>query len=99
MPHGMRVLADVNPLNWAVVAARVATSSDPDWGLVASRAGFLAALLALSLAFAGVPVLPTVGVRGRHPTAPSVRVSTRATSTRTARAPCSTRMAVKRSTM
>jgi ABC-2 type transport system permease protein len=52
MPHGIRVLADFNPLNWAVVAGRAATSSNPDWGLIASRAGFLAALLLASLAFA-----------------------------------------------
>jgi ABC-2 type transport system permease protein len=52
MPHGMRVLSDFNPLNWAVVAGRAATSPTTDWGLVVSRGGFLLALLALSLAFA-----------------------------------------------
>jgi ABC-2 type transport system permease protein len=52
MPAWIRHLADFNPANWAVVAGRAATSSNPDWGLVASRAGFLAALFLLCLAFA-----------------------------------------------
>jgi ABC-2 type transport system permease protein len=52
MPHGLRVLADFNPLNWAVVAGRAATSSNADWGLVASRTAFLCGLTALSLLFA-----------------------------------------------
>jgi ABC-2 type transport system permease protein len=52
MPAWIRHVADFNPANWAVVAGRAATSSNPDWGLVASRAGFLAALLVVCLAFA-----------------------------------------------
>jgi ABC-2 type transport system permease protein len=52
MPRWMSHVADFNPVNWAVVAGRAASSSHPDWGLVASRAGFLAALLALCLLFA-----------------------------------------------
>jgi ABC-2 type transport system permease protein len=52
MPAWIRHVSDFNPLNWAVVAGRSATSSDPDWGLVASRAGFMVALLALCLVFA-----------------------------------------------
>ena len=52
MPAWIRHVADFNPANWAVVAGRAATSSHPDWGLVASRAGFLAALLLACLAFA-----------------------------------------------
>jgi ABC-2 type transport system permease protein len=52
MPAWIRHVADFNPANWAVVAGRAATSSNPDWGLVASRAGFLAALLLACLAFA-----------------------------------------------
>jgi ABC-2 type transport system permease protein len=52
MPNWIQHVADFNPVNWAVVAGRGATSSNPDWGLVASRAGFLAALLLLTLAFA-----------------------------------------------
>jgi hypothetical protein len=35
-----------------VVAGRSAVSSSADWGLIAARAGFLVALLALSVAFA-----------------------------------------------
>jgi ABC-2 type transport system permease protein len=52
MPKWMSHVADFNPANWAVVAGRSATSSHADWGLVASRMGFLVALLALCLAFA-----------------------------------------------
>ena len=52
MPKWIRHVADFNPVNWAVVAGRAATSSHTDWGLVASRAGFLVALLALFLVFA-----------------------------------------------
>ncbi len=52
MPHWIQRVSDFNPVNWAVVAGRSATSSSPDWGVVASRGGFLVLLLALSLAFA-----------------------------------------------
>jgi ABC-2 type transport system permease protein len=52
MPHWIQHASDFNPVNWGVVAGRAATSSNPDWGLVASRAGFLAVLLALALVFA-----------------------------------------------
>jgi ABC-2 type transport system permease protein len=52
IPRAMQHIADFNPLNWAVVAGRAATSSSPDWGVVASRAGFLAALMVASLTFA-----------------------------------------------
>ena len=52
MPGWIRHIADFNPVNWAVVAGRGAVSSSPDWGLVASRAGFLALLLLAGLAFA-----------------------------------------------
>jgi ABC-2 type transport system permease protein len=52
MPKWMQHVADFNPVNWAVVAGRTATSAHPDWGLAASRAGFLAALLVVCLAFA-----------------------------------------------
>jgi ABC-2 type transport system permease protein len=52
MPNWIRHASDFNPVNWAVVAGRAATSSSPDWGLVASRAGFLAALLIVCLGFA-----------------------------------------------
>ncbi len=52
MPTWIRHASDFNPVNWAVVAGRAATQAHPDWGLVASRAGFLVALLALCLWFA-----------------------------------------------
>jgi ABC-2 type transport system permease protein len=52
IPGWMSHVADFNPVNWAVVAGRSATSAHPDWGLAASRAGFLAVLLVLCLAFA-----------------------------------------------
>ena len=52
MPAWIRHVADFNPANWAVTAGRAATSSNPDWGLVASRAAFLAALLLACLWFA-----------------------------------------------
>jgi ABC-2 type transport system permease protein len=52
MPKWIAHVADFNPVNWAVVAGRSATSANPDWGVVASRAGFLAALVVLCLAFA-----------------------------------------------
>jgi hypothetical protein len=47
-----RRLSDFNPTNWAVIAGRGASSAHPDWGLIASRAGFLALLLLACLAFA-----------------------------------------------
>jgi ABC-2 type transport system permease protein len=52
MPHWMARVADLNPVNWAVIAGRAATSAHADWGLVASRAGFLDALLAACPIFA-----------------------------------------------
>jgi ABC-2 type transport system permease protein len=48
----MQSVSDINPVNWAVLAGRSATSANPDWGVVASRTAFLAALLAVCLAFA-----------------------------------------------
>ena len=52
IPSWVRTVSDVNPVNWAVVAGRTATSAHPDWGVVAARAGFLAALMVVCLAFA-----------------------------------------------
>jgi ABC-2 type transport system permease protein len=52
MPAWIRHVSDFNPVNWAVIAGRAASSAHPDWGLVLSRAAFLAALFALCLAFA-----------------------------------------------
>jgi ABC-2 type transport system permease protein len=48
VPHWIRTIARYNPVNWAVQAGRSAAGHDTDWGLVASRAGLLAALLLLS---------------------------------------------------
>jgi len=52
MPAWIRHLSDFNPTNWAVIAGRGAASANPDWGLILSRAGFLALLLLACLAFA-----------------------------------------------
>jgi ABC-2 type transport system permease protein len=52
MPHWIQRVSDFNPVNWAVLAGRGATSSSADWGVIASRGAFLAALLALCIAFA-----------------------------------------------
>jgi ABC-2 type transport system permease protein len=52
MPGWMQTVADINPVNWAVEAGREAVSAVPDWGFVASRAGFLAALTLVCGAFA-----------------------------------------------
>ena len=52
VPAWIRHIADFNPLNWAVEAGRSAAMEKTDWGFVASRTGFLLALLALMLAFA-----------------------------------------------
>jgi ABC-2 type transport system permease protein len=52
IPGWIRHVADVNPVNWAVVAGRTATQADPDWGVVASRAGLLFALALVCAAFA-----------------------------------------------
>jgi ABC-2 type transport system permease protein len=48
LPHWMQEVAKFNPVNWAVVAARSAAMQTPDWGLVASRAGLLIALMVVS---------------------------------------------------
>jgi ABC-2 type transport system permease protein len=44
--------AKFNPVNWAAEAGRSAAGTNADWGLIASRAGFLALLLLASAAFA-----------------------------------------------
>jgi ABC-2 type transport system permease protein len=44
MPHWMRIVADCNPVNWALEAGRAAASGTPDWGTVALQGGGLAAL-------------------------------------------------------
>jgi ABC-2 type transport system permease protein len=52
IPGWMAHVADFNPVNWAVVAGRTASTAHPDWGLAAARAGFLAVLLVVCAAFA-----------------------------------------------
>lgn len=47
-PHWIRVIGRYNPVNWAVEAGRSAATQHTDWGLVASRTGFLVALLLIS---------------------------------------------------
>lgn len=44
MPHWMRTVASVNPVNWALVAGRTAMSASPDWGQVLLQGGGLALL-------------------------------------------------------
>ena len=45
-------MADFNPVNWAVEGGREAVLPGADWGMVAGRAGLLAALLVVCSAFA-----------------------------------------------
>ena len=52
VPGWIRGIANYNPLNWAVEAGRSAALKHTDWGFVASRTGFLLALLAAALWFA-----------------------------------------------
>jgi ABC-2 type transport system permease protein len=44
MPHWMRVVANCNPVNWALEAGRSAMSANPDWSRVALQGGGLAVL-------------------------------------------------------
>jgi len=44
VPRWIQVVAPYNPVDWAVTAARTAVSSDPDWGAVFLRFGYLTAL-------------------------------------------------------
>jgi ABC-2 type transport system permease protein len=52
MPGWMQTASAFNPVNWAVEAGREALTASPDWALIGSRAGLLAAFLAASLFFA-----------------------------------------------
>jgi len=52
LPGWIQWVARFNPVNWASEAGRSAAGAQPDWGLVATRVGFLALLLAASAAFA-----------------------------------------------
>jgi ABC-2 type transport system permease protein len=44
MPHWMQIVANCNPVNWALEAGRAAMSAGPDWARVAAQGGGLAAL-------------------------------------------------------
>ncbi|HEY1320760.1 MAG TPA: ABC transporter permease [Streptosporangiaceae bacterium] len=48
MPHWMRIVADGNPVNWALEAGRAAMSTGADWGRVLAWGGGLA-LLAIAV--------------------------------------------------
>jgi ABC-2 type transport system permease protein len=52
VPAWIRTVANFNPVNWAVEAARSAAMQRIDWGLVASRIGLLVALTLLCATFA-----------------------------------------------
>ena len=52
LPGWIQWIAKFNPVNWAAEAGRSAASANVDWGLIASRAGFLVLLLVASAAFA-----------------------------------------------
>jgi ABC-2 type transport system permease protein len=52
MPGWMQTASGFNPVNWTVEAGREALTSSPDWGLIAGRAGMLAAFLTACLFFA-----------------------------------------------
>jgi ABC-2 type transport system permease protein len=45
VPGWIHTVSKLNPVNWAAVAGRSASTDKVDWGLVASRIGLLAALL------------------------------------------------------
>jgi ABC-2 type transport system permease protein len=48
MPHWMRIVANCNPVNWALEAGRSAMSANPDWARVGLQGGGLA-LLAIAV--------------------------------------------------
>jgi ABC-2 type transport system permease protein len=52
LPGWIRWVAKFNPINWAAEAGRLAAGANADWGLIATRTGFLALLLLASAAFA-----------------------------------------------
>jgi ABC-2 type transport system permease protein len=54
MPHRMRIVADCNPVNWALEAGRAAMSATPDWARVFAQGG---GLLALAVAVTALSVL------------------------------------------
>jgi ABC-2 type transport system permease protein len=52
LPGWIRWIAKFNPVNWATEAGRSAAGASADWGLIATRTGFLALLLIASAGFA-----------------------------------------------
>lgn len=53
VPNWIETISKYNPLNWAVEASReVLTHAHPDWGLVLSRTGYLAAFAIAAVAIA-----------------------------------------------
>ena len=52
LPSWIRWIAKFNPVNWAAEAGRSAAGAHADWGLVATRSGFLVLLLLASAVFA-----------------------------------------------
>jgi ABC-2 type transport system permease protein len=52
MPAWIRAIGRFNPVNWAAAASRSAAGAHADWGLIAGRAGLLAALLLVSAVLA-----------------------------------------------
>jgi len=52
LPGWIRWVARFNPVNWAAEAGRSASATHADWGLVATRTGFLLLLLLASAVFA-----------------------------------------------
>jgi ABC-2 type transport system permease protein len=52
LPGWIRWAARFNPVDWAAEAGRSASTQHADWGLVATRTGFLVLLLVASAAFA-----------------------------------------------
>ena len=58
MPGWIQTVARYNPVEWTVQAGREALTASPDWGLVLSRTGLLAALWGL--------IVPIVGLTQRE---------------------------------
>jgi ABC-2 type transport system permease protein len=52
LPAWIQTTSDINPVGWATQAGRSAAMGHTDWGLVASRIGFLVALLVVCAWFA-----------------------------------------------
>jgi len=52
LPGWIRWIAKFNPVNWAADAGRSAVGAHADWGLIATRTGFLALVLLAGAAFA-----------------------------------------------